>query len=432
MSAPEAVSGAIPWLQLLAAGATLFLTAGCAGLMDRIAGASSRDPRTIGAEMSPRAKAMVAAAYDGIDPARIADYHVHIVGMGECGPDGQPSGCYVNPKMTTWLHPVERLKFEAYRSANQIADIEHAESEALARLLALARTAKGRFLILAFDEHRDPQGRVVPEKTEFHVPNDYALRVARENSDVLTAAASIHPLRPDAIAELERCRAAGVRIVKWLPNAMGMDPSDPRHAPFYDKMRELGMALLSHGGEEKAVEAEEDQRLGNPLLLRAPLARGVKVIVAHCASLGTDEDLDAPPGPDGTRPRVPAWRLFLRMMDDPRWDGLLFGDISAMTQSNRVPEPLQAILERPDLHRRLVNGSDWPLPAVNVVIRLAPLVESGLLDDADRDALREIYDFHPLMFDFVLKRRLRWTDASGVEHRLSPCVFEENPAIPLR
>ena len=36
-------------------------------------------------------------------------------------------------------------------------------------------------------------------------------------------------------------------------------------------MKELDLVLLSHGGEEKAVEAEEDQKLGNPLLLRRAL-----------------------------------------------------------------------------------------------------------------------------------------------------------------
>ena len=54
---------------------------------------------------------------------------------------------------------------------------------------------------------------------------------------------------------------------------------------FTKKMKELDLILLSHGGEEKAVEADEDQKLGNPLLLRRALDHGVKVIVAHCAGL---------------------------------------------------------------------------------------------------------------------------------------------------
>ena len=34
-------------------------------------------------------------------------------------------------------------------------------------------------------------------------------------------------------------------------------------------------------GEEKAVEAEEDQKFGSPLLLRLPLDMGVKVTMRH-------------------------------------------------------------------------------------------------------------------------------------------------------
>jgi predicted TIM-barrel fold metal-dependent hydrolase len=216
-----------------------------------------------------------------------------------------------------------------------------------------------------------------------------------------------------------------VRIVKWLPNAMGIDPSDPRCRPFYDRMRKLDVALLSHGGAEAAVEAADAQRLGNPLLLRAPLEAGVKVIVAHCAGLGEDEDLDAP-----ARPSVPSWKLFLRLMDDPRWNGLLFGDISAATQANRVPEPLTTLLRREDLHARLVNGSDYPLPAVNVVIRTSKLESLGMITAAERTALNELYDVDPLVFDYVLKRTLRVRDPDGTEHRFAPSVFEENPALP--
>ena len=55
-------------------------------------------------------------------------------------------------------------------------------------------------------------------------------------------------------------------------------------------MKKYRMILLSHTGEEQAVEAEENQRLGNPLLLRRPLELGIRVIMAHSASLGTCDD----------------------------------------------------------------------------------------------------------------------------------------------
>jgi predicted TIM-barrel fold metal-dependent hydrolase len=211
-------------------------------------------------------------------------------------------------------------------------------------------------------------------------------------------------------------------MLKWLPNAMGIDPSDPKCEPFYRKLKELGVVLLTHGGEEKAVEAEEDQRFGNPLLLRFPLDLGVKMVVAHCAGLGDNEDLDDP-----DRRRTHNFDLFMRLMDDPRYEGLVFGDISAMTQFNRIGAPLSTIIAREDLHPRLVNGSDYPLPAINVVIRTRPLAKAGYLREEERAPLREIYGFNPLLFDYVLKRSLR---LPGTDKRIPADVFMSNPALP--
>ena len=76
-------------------------------------------------------------------------------------------------------------------------------------------------------------------------------------------------------------------MIKWLPNSMGISPVHPKCIPYYEKMKELGMVLLVHTGEEKAVISHDElQKFGNPLLLRKPLDLGVKIIMAHCASLG--------------------------------------------------------------------------------------------------------------------------------------------------
>src|SRR3712207_2905106 len=97
-----------------------------------------------------------------------------------------------------------------------------------------------------------------------------------------------------------------------------------------------------------------------------------------------------------------------------------------MTQFNRAGYPLATIIEREDLHGRLVNGSDYPLPAVNILIRARPLVRAGYLGAEEAASLREIYGFNPLLFDYVLKRRLR---LPGTDRRLPPTVFQSNPAL---
>jgi uncharacterized protein len=186
-------------------------------------------------------------------------------------------------------------------------------------------------------------------------------------------------------------------------------------------MKELDLILLSHGGEEKAVEAEEDQKLGNPLLLRRALDQGVKVIVAHCAGLGTNEDLDS-----RDRKVVDNFDLFLRLMDEKRYEGLVFGEISAMTQFNRSGKPLRTMLAREDLHERIVNGSDYPLPAVNLLIRTRPLVKQGYISAEEGELVKEIYDYNPLLFDFVLKRTLR---LPGTSRGFPKAVFMTNSAL---
>jgi predicted TIM-barrel fold metal-dependent hydrolase len=387
-------------------------------LIHYIGGAFAQAPQELASKISQRASDLIKRAFDDVDPARLVDHHVHIAGLGSNG-----SRAFVNAKMRTWKHPFHRLKFKVYMSSAGVADEHRADAQLFQRLtdLVSAIPNHGKHRLLAFDKNYRPDGSVDLDKTEFYVPNEYVFKLAAQQPDLFVPNISVNPYRPDAIAELEKWAARGARVVKWLPNAMGIDPSDSRCDPFYQKMKDFDLILLSHGGEEKAVEAEEDQKLGNPLLLRRPLDHGVKVIVAHCAGLGTNEDLDNP-----DRPQVDNFDLFLRLMDDKRYLGLVFGEISAMTQFNRLGKPLTTILEREDLHERLVNGSDYPLPAVNVLIRTRPLVKYGYLASTDAGNLKEIYQYNPLLFDFVLKRALK---LPGTERRLPSALFMTNRAL---
>jgi uncharacterized protein len=384
-------------------------------LIHSIGGAFSRRPEELTSKLSARSSDLVGRAFDDIDPQRLIDHHVHVAGLGA-------GGTFVNPKMRTWAHPFHRLKFKVYMSSAGVADEDKADAQLIERLASLVGHihGHGKHRLLAFDKHYRRDGSVDLEKTEFYVPNEYVFEVAERHPELFVPNISVNPYRPDAISELEKWAKRGARIVKWLPNAMGIDPSDPRCDPFYEKMKELDLILLSHGGEEKAVEAEEDQKLGNPLLLRRALDHGVKVIVAHCAGLGSNKDLDSKDGEP-----VNNFDLFLRLMDEKRYEGLVFGEISAMTQFNRSGN-LRTILAREDLHERLVNGSDYPLPAVNVLIRTRPLVKQGYISESESEGLKEIYDYNPLLFDFVLKRTMK---LPGTSKTLPASVFMVNSAL---
>ena len=387
-------------------------------LINSLGGAFTKQPEDLGSGLSVKASDLIKRAFDDIDSSKLMDHHVHIAGLGVGG-----TNTFVNPKMLTWRHPFHRLKLKVYMSSAGVVDEDKADPQAVARLTRLVANIKdhGKHRLLAFDKHYRRDGSVNLDKTEFYVPNEYVFELADRHPELFVPNISVNPYRPDAIAELEKWARRGARIVKWLPNAMGIDPSDPQCDPFYEKMKELDLILLSHGGEEKAVEAEEDQKLGNPLLLRRALDHGVKVIVAHCAGLGSNEDLDSK-----DRKVVDNFDLFLRLMNEKRYEGLVFGELSAMTQFNRAGKPLRTMLAREDLHERLVNGSDYPLPAVNLLIRTRPLVKQGYISPEEGESLREIYDYNPLLFDFVLKRTLR---LPGTSKGFPASLFMSNPSL---
>jgi predicted TIM-barrel fold metal-dependent hydrolase len=387
-------------------------------LIHHIGGAFTHKPEELRTKLSHKASDLIKQAFEPLDPARLIDHHVHVAGIGSGG-----TGAFVHSKMRSWAHPFHRLKYKVYMSAAGVNEEANADKEFVNRLSSLVSSVSnhGKHRILAFDKNYNRDGTVNLEKTEFYVPNEYVFQIAKAHSALFLPNISVNPYRPDAIQELERWAGEGARLIKWLPNAMGINPSDAQCDPFYQKMKQLDLILLSHGGEEKAVEAAEDQKLGNPLLLRRPLENEVKVIVAHCAGLGQNEDLDSP-----SKPLTDNFDLFMRLMDDKKYEGLLFGEISAMTQFNRSGKPLQTILAREDLYERLVNGSDYPLPAVNVLIRTRTLAKTGYITSDERDSLNEIYDYNPLLFDLVLKRSLK---LPGTTKKFPASIFMENVAL---
>ena len=388
---------------------------GC--LIDRIGGAFTKQPEELARSASPNTQKLIDEAFEGVDAQRLIDWHTHVIAIGTSVNDA-----FVNPKIRHGVN-LERLKFLIYASASAVKNFDDADREYIDRLVRLARASKrhGKFRLLAFDKNYNIDGTVNLAKTNMYVPNQYVVDLAKQYPDIFAPVISLHPYRSDALIELEKWAVAGARYVKWLPNAMGIDPAESLVEPFYRKMKEHNMILLSHGGEEQAVQAEEDQRLGNPLRLRKPLDMGVRVIVAHAASMGSCDDLDS-----GGTQQSDCFDLFLRLMDDKKYVGLVFGEISAMLQFNRMPGPMSTLLKRQDLHARLVNGSDYPLPAINALIHTRSLANDGFINAAERQGLNEIYDYNPLLFDFVLKRTIRHPQT---KQKLALSIFMENPAL---
>jgi mannonate dehydratase len=177
---------------------------------------------------------------------------------------------------------------------------------------------------------------------------------------------------------------------------MGIDPEHPRCVPFYAALVRLRLPLLTHAGDEHAVPAADLQPLGDPRRLEAALGHGVRVVVAHCASLGESAA--------GSH-----FQSFARLMDQPASRGLLFGEISAVIQNNRSLDVVREIVARAQgpWRGRLLNASDYPLPGSPVIIGPGRYAAQGWLTDEETDWLRLARRHHPLLFDFALKRLLR-------------------------
>ena len=113
--------------------------------------------------------------------------------------------------------------------------------------------------------------------------------------------------------------------------------------------------------------------------------------------------------------------LLARLFGERRYDGLLFADISAVAQVNRM-ESLPRLVSATAWHGRLLNGSDYPLPGIMPLFSVGAIARAGLIDDEAVPVLKELRHANPLLFDFVLKRSLR---SNGV--RWPASVFETRP-----
>jgi mannonate dehydratase len=344
----------------------------------------------------------------GIDATQVWDCHAHIIGSGDSG----KSGAWATPKMDSWRHPI--LKIQKFFHINGAGLDTNKEDESfVARLVHLSSEMPVGYktMLFAFEWSHNEMGNPVQQDSIFHIPNDYAASIIEQHPQHFEWVASIHPYRADAIDALEQAHAQGAVAMKWLASSMGIDPASPKCKQFYQKLQQLNMPMITHVGRESAVPGG-DLSFNNPLKMRHMLDQGVRTVMAHCASDGYDKDFD-----NGNK-LVTSFELFARMMDDPAYDQLLFGDISATTLFNHS-WVLKHLLERTDWHHRLHNGTDYPLPGVFPLITSGQFYRDGMLAEAHVPFLQTVRQYNPIMFDFALKRLLSFEGA-----RFPASVFE--------
>ena len=310
-------------------------------------------------------------------PLRKIDCHVHIVGDGSSG-----SGCWFNlPSL--WKKFLGRMMIKGL--GLPASALKTGLDELYVRnLLENVRESEiDAAVILAQDIPYSESGEKMPDEAQFYVPNEYVAELGRKYEEFIPAC-SIHPGRPDAMDELEKCIEAKMPLLKLLPNCLNIDYMNKKYIPFWERMAEAGMILLTHTGGEMTVKVY-DPSFGDPKKLEILLECGVTTIAAHSA--GRSGIFDG----DWTGDLIDLFNRFPN----------LYGDTSALSSINRA-RTLKHILPE-EIQSRIIHGSDYPVP----VSGLGPML-MGKLSWANYRTVGKIPNI--IERDYQLKRRMGFGD----------------------
>ena len=471
----------------------VFTLGGCSALYKHFGwNSDTRNPAGLKAVVAndDSLQAMLKDAFRGLENGEYVDHHVHVVGLAHhkdnfhqeviysrnpekktltCGDNGSDMAnelnqywLFINKKRFTVSKPYRWFQTKVLMQSSGIdTNIDDNESKTKANMQyaeQLYQMVKhfrpdetknetkdpGTFILLPLDAYYKKDKSIDWVNTDIYIPNEYVLRLAKclnnrykternKDHEPFEAAISLHPYQKDVLEKLKDSRDEGVRYVKWLPNTMNIDPGHKDSIAFYQKMKELGMVLISHSGHEEATVAlKENQKYGNPFLFDKAIASGMNLIMAHSGYRGFHKS---------SGKKSPNTEAFQSIYDGSQ---NVYGGLSAVfffkskTQigveddefvrdqycinkkdSNGqsydymkeedclLKENVEWIFERESKNpgkTRFVNGSDYPLPISNYVNPVKTLYKYGFITGQQSHHLETIYQYNPLLFDFLLKR----------------------------
>jgi hypothetical protein len=305
----------------------------------------------------------------------LIDIHCHTAGIGAKG-----SGCFVSQGLRRSFRYRFYLKAFGITERELLSEGDGLIIQRISQSLSRSRRVSTA-VILALDGVADKDGELDDTGTEIYIPNEFVAKEVRRYPNLLFGA-SINPFRCDALRRLDAVVADGAVLMKWLPPIQHIDPADQSLLPFYLRLKELGLPLLSHTGSEHSFTRARNE-FGDPERLRLPLSLGVTVIAAHGAGSGSNHGES-------------NFERLLRLRDYPNF----YVDISALTQINR-PGQLRRLLQCRELHGRLLYGTDMPLVNSLLVSPLAFPFRLSLMQMIGITRIHNSWDR-----DLALKERL--------------------------
>ena len=247
-------------------------------------------------------------------------------------------------------------------------------------------------VLLASEWVHDEQGGIRKDLSDVFVSNDAVFAAAKRSSKLLPGVA-IHPARPDALDELERCVAEGAVLLKLLPCVQNVDCNRSAYKSFWTRLAEAGLPLLAHTGGEFFVRCCRND-LKSPRCLELPLECGVNVIAAHCGTRALPWDGD-------------HFEEFLEMRK--RFPNF-YGDLAALSHITHL-KSLERLRDEPE---RLLHGTDYP-----VVTAVFPSWLKGWIDRETLLQLRAIRN--------PLEKKVQLTRALGFPERVFTDLWELLP-----
>ena len=265
------------------------------------------------------------------------DVHINLAGSGT-----RESGCFSSQKFRNRA-VIRFMRLQLGIKSEQFDD--DFDQDWVKRINQLIKESPVDYgVVLGFDHIYEPNGKKIPQDDQMVIPMSWVFRVCEENPGLLPGP-GINPYRPDALEALDEAIEKKATLIKWLPPAQRIVPSDTSITPFYEKMAKAGLPLLCHTGGERTFKSLAPN-LGSITHLDLPLSLGVKVIAAHAAT------------------RIIASRekdqqdLLEKMINQyPN----LYLDNSGLCNPGRAPK-MKSVADSNAIMERVLYGSDWPVP----------------------------------------------------------------------
>jgi len=268
----------------------------------------------------------------------LADCHIHAIAF-----DSEATRNYGNITSAGGMRKYSHSYIARYHGLNlKSPDFNELYFTNLDSQVKHSRAVK-KGIVFGLDGIYDARGKLDRQRTCFMITNDYVYDMVKKKKN-LRFAASINPLRKDALAELEKSIERKTALVKLLPNAQDFSPDNPKLKKFYRAIAAKKIPLLVHTGYEFALKST-NQSYGQPEKFRMALDEGVTLIAAHGGATG-----------------LVFVELFKKtLLDLVRRYPDFYLDISALSIATRTGI-IPFLRSCPELKPRLLFGTDYPLP----------------------------------------------------------------------